>query len=167
MMNKILLLIFILLVTTKVLGQASLSKGKNQLNVGVGLSGWGVPVYVGVDHAVSNDFTIGGELSFRVFNEKYNNNKYRHNIFGLSANVNYHFNTVLNIPINYDLYAGLNVGFYSWSSPNGYIGDGNSGLGIGAQIGGRIRITSKTSFNVEAGGGNAFSGGKIGLTFKL
>ena len=72
---------------------------------------------------------------------------------------------MLNIPSNWDFYAGLNVGFYSWSSPNGYPGDGDSGVGLGIQIGGRYFITDKFGLNLEVGGGNAFSGGKFGVTF--
>jgi outer membrane immunogenic protein len=166
-MKKIILVTFIICTSSIIFAQSALLKGRNQLNFGIGFSGWGLPVYLGLDHAISNEVTLGGEISFRVFNEDYRNNKYRHNIIGISGNANYHFNKVLLIPSKYDLYAGVNVGFYSWSSPNGYAGDYNSGLGIGAQIGGRISISSKTSLNIEAGGGNAFSGGKIGLTFKL
>jgi len=40
-------------------------------------------------------------------------------------------------------------------------------MGRGAQIGGRYYFTQKVGINLELGGGNAFSGGKIGLTFKL
>jgi len=40
-------------------------------------------------------------------------------------------------------------------------------LGLGAQVGGRYYISNKVALNLEFGGGNAFSGGKFGLTFKL
>jgi outer membrane immunogenic protein len=61
----------------------------------------------------------------------------------------------------------LNVGFYDWNTPNDYHGDHTSGLGIGAQVGGRYFFTNKVGLNFELGGGNEFSGGKIGLTIKL
>jgi hypothetical protein len=40
-------------------------------------------------------------------------------------------------------------------------------VGIGAQVGGRYYFTDKFGVNVEIGGGNAFSGGKIGVSIKL
>lgn len=147
--------------------QSPLSKGSTQLNTGVGFSNHGVPVYIGLDHAVSRDVTLGGELSYRGYNDNWHSYDYHHNVWGISGNANYHFNSVLDIPRNWDFYAGLNVGFYSWSSPDGYDGDYTSGLGLGAQIGGRYYFNNNIGINLEFGGGNEFSGGKIGLTFKF
>lgn len=138
-----------------------------QLNFGVGLSGWGIPVYAGLDFGVSKNITLGGEVSYRAYREKYHDFYYDHSIIGFSVNGNYHFNSILNIPPRWDFYAGLNLGFYVWSSPNDYYGDHTSGLGIGGQIGGRYFFTERFGINLEFGGGNAFSGGKFGLTFKL
>jgi len=148
-------------------GQNSLPKGSSQLNLGVGISGWGVPIYIGMDFGVSNDITLGGELSFRSYRERWQSNRYRHSIIGISGNANYHFNRVLNIPDNFDFYAGLNLGFYVWSSPDNYDGNKNSGVGLGGQVGGRYFFTDRVGINLEFGGGNAFAGGKFGLTFKL
>jgi hypothetical protein len=145
----------------------SLPKSQSQLNLGVGLSEWGVPVYIGFDHSVSNDITLGLELSYRGYRENYKGNNYNHNITGFSGNGNYHFNRVMNIPSNFDFYAGLNLGFYVWSSPSDYSGNHSSGLGLGAQIGGRHFFSKRAGLNLEFGGGNAFAGGKFGLTFKL
>ncbi len=142
-------------------------KGASQLNLGVGFSNWGVPVYLGFDHRVSNDISLGLELSYRGYRERYNGDDYNHNITGFSGNANYHFNRVMDIPSNFDFYAGLNLGFYVWSSPTNYYGTHSSGLGLGAQIGGRYFFSKNAGLNLEFGGGNAFSGGKFGLTFKL
>ncbi|MGG9972012.1 hypothetical protein ACQ33O_09490 [Ferruginibacter sp. SUN002] len=166
-MKKLFLAIVLLSVLSYSYSQSPLPVGKNQINFGVGLSEWGVPLYIGIDHSVHKNITIGGEVSFRSYNEKYQSVKYRHSIVGISGNGNYHFNTALKIPRKYDFYAGLNLGFYAWSSPNGYPGSHNSGLGLGAQIGGRYYFSPKTGINLEFGGGNAFSGGKFGLTIKL
>jgi outer membrane immunogenic protein len=166
-MKRVIILVAMVFTTAFLYSQSPLPLGKSQLNVGVGLSGWGVPFFLGFDHSVHNDITIGGEVSIRSYQENWHNNKYRHNIMGLSGNANYHFNTVLDIPTVWDFYAGLNLGFYVWSSPDGYQGSHNSGLGLGGQIGGRYYFSDKMGVNLEFGGGNAFSGGKVGLTFKL
>jgi hypothetical protein len=147
--------------------QSPLPVGKAQLNLGVGFSSWGVPFYVGIDYSVHKDITIGGEFSYRSYNDDWDSHKYHHNVMGFSGNGNYHFNSLLGIPQNWDFYAGLNLGFYVWSSPEDYDGDNTSGLGIGAQIGGRYYFNDKVGINLEFGGGNAFSSGKIGLSIKL
>jgi len=85
----------------------------------------------------------------------------------VSANGNYHFNSLLDIPNNWDFYAGLNLGFYIWNSSDDYPGSNTSGLGLGAQVGGRYYFNDKLGVNLEFGGGNAFSGGKVGVSVRL
>lgn len=166
-MKKLLFSTALLLTLAVAYCQNPLPVGKAQFNIGLGLSEWGVPVYGGLDFGVHKDITIGGELSFRSYRENWKNNRYRHSIIGISGNANYHFNTIMHIPSQYDFYAGVNLGYYSWRSPDGYYGDHTSGVGLAAQIGGRYYFTNKVGLNLEFGGGNAFSGGKIGLTIKL
>lgn len=166
-MKKQVFTIIMVLTTIAIFAQSPLPKGKSQINAGVGFSTWGIPVYLGFDYGVHPDISLGAELSYRGYNDNWHDNDYRHSVIGILGNANYHFNTVLDIPSNWDFYAGLNIGFYSWNSPNDYEGTHTSGLGLGAQIGGRYFFSNKAGINLEFGGGNAFSGGKIGLTFKL
>lgn len=162
-MKRITLTIVLIIIALFSFSQNPAPRGSNQLNFGVGFSGWGIPVYVGFDHAVHQDITLGAELSYRSYRE----NIYNHNIAGISGNINYHFNTILNIPSKWDLYAGANVGFFIWNSPNTYTGNNHSGLGIGGQIGTRYYLSNRVGLNLEFGGGNAFTGGKFGLTIKI
>ena len=167
-MKRVYLLFMAVFLGGFIYGQGTMPIGQAQLNMGVGLSEYGTPIYVGMDFGVIRNVSIGGEMSFRSYNEYWDQYYYRRNIIGISANANYHFNSILLIPSRFDLYAGLNLGFYSWSSPDaGYNGNHNSGLGLGAQVGGRYYFTRNFGCNLEFGGGNAFSGGKVGLTFKL
>jgi len=147
--------------------QSALPKGRTQLNFGVGFSGYGVPLYFGLDHGIHQDFTLGAELSLRTYNDNYSGVGYNHNILGVSGNGNYHFNTILKIPSNWDFYAGLNIGFYAWTSSSDYPGNHNSSVGLGAQVGGRYYFSNKLGINLELGGGSLVSGGKIGLTLRL
>lgn len=157
-------LIFIALVS---FSQNSLTTRSNQLNLGVGFSGWGVPVYIGLDHGINQDVTLGDELSYRSYRENQKNDSYNHSVTGVSGNLNYHFNTILSIPSRWDLYAGANLGFFIWNSPNSYNGNNHSGFGLGGQIGTRYYLSNKLGLNLEFGGGNAFSGGKFGVTIKI
>lgn len=162
-MKKHLLTIALIFVTALGFAQSPIADGQTQLNFGAGFSSYGLPLYIGIDHGVHPDISIGGELSFKSF-DRWN---YHHNVIGIAGNGNYHFNSLLDIPSNWDFYAGLNIGFYIWNSEDGYDGDHNSGLGLGAQVGGRYYWNDRWGVNLEFGGGNAFSGGKIGVTVKF
>lgn len=162
-MKKHLLTIALIFAAGLGFAQSPIGEGQTQLNFGAGFSSYGLPLYVGIDHGVHPDITIGGELSFESFDRW----DYHHNVIGISGNGNYHFNSLMGIPSNWDFYAGLNVGFYIWNSDHGYDGDHNSGLGLGAQIGGRYYWNDRWGVNLEFGGGNEFSGGKIGVTVKF
>ena len=161
------ILVTCLALSSILFAQNPIEKGQAQINAGLGFSTYGLPVYVGVDYGIHEDITIGGEFSYRSFNQDYVGSKYSHKIYGFLGNANYHFNNLLGIEPKYDVYGGLNIGFYSWSSPNGYKGNGSSGLGLGLQIGGRYYFSDKFGINLEVGGGNATSGGKIGISIKL
>lgn len=160
-------LILFLLISSTYFAQYPLKDGEKQLNFGFGLSSWGLPIYGGIDFGIHKDISAGAEISFRSYSDDWNSASYRHTIWGLFGNANYHFNHLLNINNQWDVYAGLNIGFFSWSSPDGYSGSHSSGLGLGAQVGGRYYFSPKWAVNLEFGGGNAFSNGKIGLTVKL
>ncbi len=108
---RLFLIIGFLCCMTATFSQTPIPKGRSQLNLGVGLSSWGVPVYVGFDVGARHDLSFGAEASFRYYHEKWKQVRYRHSIIGLSANGNYHFNRVFHIPSNWDLYAGLNLGW--------------------------------------------------------
>ena len=166
-MKKQVLTFALLIAAISVFAQGPISKGQSQINAGVGLSSWGIPVYLGFDHGVSQDITLGGELSFRSYDDDWSGHSYNHSVVGILGNANYHFNTILDVPSDWDFYAGLNLGFYNWSSPDDYDGSHTSGLGLGAQIGGRYYFSNNVGINLEFGGGNGLSGGKFGITLKL
>lgn len=166
-MKKLQICIIAMMFSALATAQAPIAKGGAQLNAGVGLSSWGIPVYLGFDYGIHKDITIGAEISLRSHQNRYEQYRYRHSIIGFSGNINYHFNSLLKIPPKWDFYAGLNIGFYHWNSPSNYYGQNYSGLGLGAQIGGRYYFSNRVGINLEFGGGNAFSGGKIGVSIKL
>lgn len=162
-MKKVLLSIALLAAFSQTKAQGTLEKGRAQINAGVGLSGWGIPVYAGFDYGLGKSFTIGAEGSFR----SYDNIGYSFTIIGVVGNVNYHLNNVLNMPKNMDLYGGLNIGYYIYSTPSGYLGNSLSTLGISGQVGYRYFFSNSFGVNVELGGGSATSGAKLGVTIKL
>lgn len=136
---------------TSALAQNPVYKGSMFGNANLGFSNHGVPVGIGIDFGVDHNFTLGIEAAYR-FN--YDGS------WGLGGNTNYHFNKLLNLPPNYDFYAGVNVGATFGCS-------NDSGVDLGAQIGGRIFINETWGVNLQFGGGNNFNGGRAGITIKL
>jgi len=167
-MKRILILVFVVtLATASLSAQCPLPVGGKQVNAGIGLSGWSLPVYAGFDVGVHRDITVGLEGSFRSYIERINHVNYTNSIIGITGNGNYHFNTLLDIPSQWDFYAGLNLGFYIWSSPADYPGTHASGIGLGGQVGGRYFLNKNFGLNLELGGGSTTAGGKFGITFIL
>lgn len=165
MKTKLLILLFLL--TSSVGFSQSSNLNSNHLNMGVGLSGWGVPFYIGLDIPVHPDITIGGEFSYHGYRENWKSNTYDHTVLGFSGNANYYFDRLLQLGYNFDFYAGLSIGYFTWNSPNNYDGTYRSGLGLGGQVGGRYFFTNRMGINVEFGGRNTFNGTKFGITIKL
>lgn len=167
MIKKSIFLLGMIMLTQAASAQYALQKGKAQFNVGVGMSGWGIPVFAGVDIGVHKDMSIGAEVSFRRYRENWKSFYYNHTVTGIGINWNYHFNSLLSIPKQWDVYAGLNAGYYIWNSPDLYGGDHVNGSGLGGQIGFRYYFNNKVGINLEGGSGTALSGGKLGLTIKI
>ena len=185
-MKKILFLAGLFMAAATASAQADLGKGNLQLNAGTGISGWGIPVYVGLDYGVTDEITVGGELSYRYdtssyairanfgrFGE-YRSDKitYRHHTFGVFTNGNYHFNRLLRLPRQLDLYAGASLGFFfgSVTSSEGnikYTGDDYSGFSAALQTGARYFFTDNFGVNLELSGGVLTSGAKAGITYKF
>jgi outer membrane immunogenic protein len=141
-------------------GQYALKTGGFQANGGFGLSGWALPVYVGVDYGFDKNISLGGDLSFSFLNTV------------VSANANYHFVEMLQLEDVFDVYGGVNLGFFirnqrlnPESLPPYYYN--SVPLNVGIQIGGRYYINKDFAVNLELGGGIAFSGAKIGVSYLL
>ncbi|HRJ30362.1 MAG TPA: hypothetical protein PLV21_03130 [Cyclobacteriaceae bacterium] len=166
-MKKIsLLFVFSLVACAVSIAQAPPGKGGKQFNAGLGFSGWGVPVYAGVDFGVHQDITIGPRVSYRNYKYRALGADWNQSLFVIGFNGNYHFNRLLDMPSEWNLYAGLTIGYLIWSD-NEYTGARASGLGLDGQIGGRYFFSNKFGVNLEFGGGSGTGGGSFGITVKL
>lgn len=176
-MKKILAVAGLFFAVSTASAQGTLEQGNLQVNAGVGLSTWGLPVVVGLDYGIARDFTIGAEASYRSKSETVAGlGKWKLTSFGIAANGNYHFNRILNIPSEFDFYAGLSLGYWFWTySANGKNFDLGpykshistpSDFNIYAQVGGRYFFSKNFGVNLEFGGGT-ISGGKAGITYKF
>jgi hypothetical protein len=125
-------------------GEAPLSAGQVEVNVGVGLEDARLPLYAGVDVAVHRDVTVGGDVFIAPWGGG----------IGLLGRGDYHWNRLLDIPRNADLYLGGGLGF------------SGHGLWPHAQLGGRWFFSEHVGLNLELGGGSFFDG-MFGITVKL
>ena len=187
-MKKFLFLAGLFMAAATASAQADLGKGNLQLNAGTGISGWGIPVYVGLDYGVTNEITVGAELSYRHDTTTYDFGRiefgpygrisgekitYSHNVFGIFTNGNYHFNRLLRLPRQLDLYAGASLGFFFGSTTTSsnwdreYTGDSYSGFSAALQTGARYFFTDNFGVNLELSGGLLTNGLKAGITYKF
>lgn len=165
-----------ILMATAILAGASASASAqggavDYINVGVGVSGWGIPIYVGVDKTVADKITVGGMLSAQRKTERLGtiggSFRWVHTIIGVGANANYHF---LEPTDEFDVYAGATLGYYFWNTRSTeagtitYNGGGSGGLGIGLQVGGRYDL-DKVIIHGEIGGGTVLSSARVGVSF--
>ena len=61
-MKKLFLVALLAIISSYSYSQSPLALGRNQLNFGVGLSEWGVPFYIGIDHSVHRPGDHGRQL---------------------------------------------------------------------------------------------------------
>ncbi|UOE42055.1 porin family protein [Chryseobacterium suipulveris] len=158
-----------LLVSAVSFGQRA-QKGEFQLNAGVALPSHysdNVGLYAGFDYGIHKDITLGAEARFG--GKDYGNN-WNGRWFGIGINGNYHFNSLIGIPNNWDFYAGPTIGFntFTWKDKNNNFAEPyKSNVAISAQVGGRYFITNNFALNAEANAGDLFNGGKFGITYKF
>jgi len=142
-----------------------IEEGESQVNVGVGLSTYGLPVYGGIEFGVAENISVGGEVSYRKWGRY---SAYSPSIITIAGIGNYHVNELLDVPPEFDIYAGLSLGYSIWSDNDVYSYSWFRGSGVyfTGQIGARYFVNDNFAINAELGGGT-YSGGKLGVTFKF
>ena len=149
-------------------------------NVGLGLSNWGVPVFGTIEIPLkfqNQRVIVGG--SFRTKRESFSylgsSSAWRHTIVGIEGGWSCYFDDLADLPSEFDVYGGLRLGYYFWSTRltdnidgfnDSYTGL-TDGLGLRGVIGGRYHYKSDKSLFLELGGGNVTAGGRFGLSFSF
>lgn len=129
-------------------------KGKTQINIGLGLFGWGgpnfYPLHVGMDFFIINNLSVGFDVNWRY----YRNDIYSHQIFSAQAVIDYHLNHVMNLSSKWDVYAGLKIGpGYMTDADNDINAALNSGVRLVTDVraGVRYYVSPKIAVNLEGG----------------
>lgn len=177
-MKKVIVLIFILNLcsTSQLIGQTPFHKGNTQLNLGFVMPISELHYYAGGNYSFNSNISLGLELSrFKVripvysfswygYQEDYDIKKFAH-FSELSCKLNYHFVSLLNMSERWDLYAGLNGGWYyvMYETSSSNLSDFN----YGGQIGARYFFSKYVGINFEAKITNLFYSIKSGITIAL
>jgi len=139
------------------------------LNAGIGVSNWGLPIFLGVDFYLTEIISGGVMAGFST--KDFGAGKYT--VMGGVLRGNYHYGQRLKgIPEKMDLYAGLNLGYYALSyKVNGNkvtgVGIDNGFLALAGQAGMRYKLSSKLSGLAEVGGGAGISGLRLGISYNI
>lgn len=159
-MRKVLFIAAMFLTGFVASAQQSLGEGNLQINGGAGFSSFvGVPIYLGADYGVHQDVTAGVQVGFsRAKNPLFG----EANAISVAVKGDYHFNRLLDLPEQWDLYAGVSLGYRTevFVLP--------SGFAYGSQLGVRYFFNDKWGVNLQYGGSfYGWGAGQIGVTYKL
>lgn len=152
-MKKLIGIALFLGIASVAMAQSPIGANGRQLNFGVGLNENHIPLYIGMDFGVHPDITVGGQIGLDL----------RFDYLSVSGRGDYHFNSLLNIPRDWDFYAGLNIGFVAGIDDDYH----DDGLDLGAQIGGRYYWNNGWGINLEFGGGSQISLVRFGLSHRF
>lgn len=145
-MKKITFFALILFGTASLFGQAL-----PQLNFGLGFNdGGGLPIYASYDFPINNDVSIAPMVQTNL----------NLDWITLGARGDYYFDSLLELPSDWDVYGGANLGV------NVFFGSSYSELDMGLQVGGRWRWSDMWALNLEFAGGTSF-GTKLGVTVAI
>lgn len=139
------------------------------LSAGIGLSSWGLPVYGRLVVPVADNITVGGGLAYRHYGYSA---AWNVSILSISGRGNYHFNELLDLDPEWDVYGGLDLTYYitnyNYDGPgtSTWNGGGPDGIGFSLHAGGRYFFKENLAVNAELDGGS-ISGLLLGITFIL
>jgi hypothetical protein len=154
MKHILLILISVLLISSATKAQDN----QNHFNLGLGLNGWGIPVYGSYDWGFRGDFNLGVGASV-AFDTDNDDRGFNGTALGVGFFTQWYADRVLEIPQDFDVYAGGGLFYYTFS--------GGDDLDLNLFIGGRYYFNDKMGFNLEFGGGSALAGGKVGVSWRL
>ncbi|PID69767.1 MAG: hypothetical protein CR985_04155 [Flavobacteriales bacterium] len=171
-MKKVILLVAVLF-SVVIFSQRN-QKGIIQVNGGIGVvPSLGILIHTGADYGITNDITGGVQLSYATSTSKSYNIEYDETWVCLGFNANYHFNNLLQLPNEFDTYAGTTLAYssLSYNYPSTISEEFRkttpSPIRFGLQVGGRYFFTDNIAVNAELGGGTIKGTFKTGITFRF
>ncbi|MDI9878294.1 hypothetical protein [Flectobacillus longus] len=171
-MKKLVVLLFMFIaafITSNAQAQA-FQNGDKLLNLGLGLNSYysgGVPFGASFEVGIDDDLSVGANVDY-LSNSNYG---YRFTALYFGGRGSYHFNRVLNIKDEkFDLYAGADLGYRSFSWADSYSGlsidSYGSGIYLGVHLGAKYYFSDKVGAFAELGAVGS-TNARIGVGFKL
>ncbi|HLZ16107.1 MAG TPA: hypothetical protein VKQ08_03670 [Cyclobacteriaceae bacterium] len=157
--------------------QAQYKKGDKLLDLGLGLNSYytgGIPLSGIFEYGASKQISVGGGIDYLSYHYGIPGNSYSYTSTYIAARGSFHFSEMMNLNTNkLDIYAGLSLGYRSFSWGNGFNGNGlglngyyGSGLYLGIHGGARYYFSNKVAGFMELGA-MGLTNARIGVTFKL
>ncbi len=175
-MKKIILGAFIftaaLLFNDTAIYAQSFEKGDINIGGGVGIGtrlGGGLPIGVHAEYGITDAISVGGYAAFASYDSGILGADWKWTYTIIGARGSYHFNELLSLPDNFDLYGG--VGLYNYSvtvktsGGDKYTGNIGDGFKFGVHAGARYYFSD--NIGIYADLGNEISYLQLGVTFKL
>jgi hypothetical protein len=171
-MKKLLTFSFLLavLLTTSFKGFSQFKQGDKFLNATIGLNSYysnGLPLGASFEVGITDAISVGGQVDYASGNY---GSGLGFTALYFGARGAYHLNEVLKLNSDkLDLYAGLGLGYRSFSWKDGYNGIGYSygnGIDFNYFIGGRYFFTDSIGGVLELGY-SGVSNARAGVTFKF
>jgi len=153
-------------------------EGGIDLNLGLGFtsSNGFIPVFFGGNYMIKDFISVGAEVQFRLDHDNYgwygNDYKYHRSGFAFLTRADYHFNKLLKLPEQFDVYAGIDLGpafygsyksddtDYEWADSDDFY------FLAGPHAGGHWMFADKFGLNAEFGGRSGDGAYmKVGFTF--
>lgn len=153
-------------------GGRNVSDRFDVVNVGLGMSNRGLPLFVELEQSLDEHISAGLIASYRSYKEGGSSGTWQHQFLGVGAQGHYHFTEVA--PEPFDFFAGLTLAWYahSFRSTGGqfpiesYTGSTVGGLQLAGHIGGRYTYKDWTLFT-QLTGGSLLSDFTVGLSIPL
>lgn len=153
-------------------GGRNVSDRFDVVNVGLGMSNRGLPLFVELEQSLDEHISAGLIASYRSYKEGGPSGTWQHQFLGVGAQGHYHFTEIA--PEPFDFFAGLTLAWYahSFRSVGGqfpseaYNGSTVGGLQLAGHIGGRYTYKDWTLFT-QLTGGSLLSDFTVGLSIPL
>ncbi|HIP49747.1 MAG TPA: hypothetical protein EYG92_12390 [Lutibacter sp.] len=143
-MRKLLIVLITLISFSTLQAQSFTGQGDQKLQAGFTFYGYGTGIKATYDYGLNESFSIGVGANF------FNSGIYSSGFF-IFGRGDYHFQEIIDIPNELDVYIGAELGLI-----------GKSNFGIGGHIGARYEFANNLSAFLEVG-----NNGAIGVTLSL
>jgi hypothetical protein len=153
---------------------AQFVKGDNLLNIGIGVNSYysgGIPLGASYEYGITDDISVGGGIDYLSYRYNFGSIRYGFSALYLGARGSYHFNNLIKHNVEeLDLYAGVILGYRSFSWKDDFDGTINdtygSGVFLGIHAGARYFFKPNLGAFLELGAGGS-SNARLGVALKF